>query len=903
MQHKLTRLTLLLFGLLCLETFSIHAQTYFSEPFDAMTDVGLPSDSLVAPAGWTAERVTVGITSPIATPPRVSHRTSPTSSPARISGNGARDFEIATRVSTGEWVVNRPSPNNFFVNDTVQTSGTKPPPAFTPVGTTALWFNDWFAAGSGTGGRNVRRLYSPAFDLSTSSKPRVKFKYFYNTGSFALRVLASSDGGVTWNVIASAPPTGTANWQFAGGRIPDDYKVPNARIALEAVNAWSSHDAWIDSLVVEESSTAISTASGGNWSNPATWSLGQVPQPGDDVFILPGATVTIDVPVNVQSLSIRGTLDFNTITTNTLTVSGTLGISFGATLNLFNGANGRTLNLGGDLIIDGTANFSRNNAALVMNGISPQTITGSGLFTGTPVGVIRLLAIANPAGVTIAPTANPINISSTLNLANGVLNTNGRLSIDNTIDDGVTTANCVVQRGVGAITGGLNIGLTALYNLSYTLFTGTTPTPIVSGPEIPPSRSVNNLTYQFNSGGVTIIGGPLEVRGTLTFGTNATFLNMNGQTLTLGTSPTARGTLTPGTTGRIIFGKFRRWFNAATAATGAAGDFPVGTGSARQNIRIEYPTVASAPTAGGTLTAEFISSDPGNAGLPLTDGSLTLDRVAPDGYWTVTQGDGLTGGTSTVTIQPREFGGISDVSTLRIVHRPLPLAPWGLLGSAGTNSGTTSAPSVVRTGVALTATNEFGLSSDATNQLPVELTAFEGAFKNGEVHLSWRTASELNNAGFEIERSVDRETFTQIGFVRGNGTTTEAQSYSFVDRSTFNTEKVYYRLKQVDFDGQFEYSNIIEVSVSLPTKFSLAQNYPNPFNPTTSIAYELPRTSRVVLKVYDVLGREVTTLINEEQSAGRYVQTFNASNLSSGIYFYRLQAGNFVETKKMMLVK
>ncbi len=397
------------------------------------------------------------------------------------------------------------------------------------------------------------------------------------------------------------------------------------------------------------------------------------------------------------------------------------------------------------------------------------------------------------------------------------------------------------------------------------------------------------------------MGGGLTVRGTLTFGTNATSFDMSGDTLTLGISPTVRGTLISGTTGYII-GKFRRWFNSSTAATATAGNFPVGA-TTRQNIRVEYPTAAASPTTGGTLTAEFIPGDPGNVGLPLTDGPLSLVNLAPDGYWVVKQTDGLTGGTATVSISPRDFGGISNVSTLRLVHRPNSASPWGLLGSAGTNTGTTTTPTVVRTGVALTATNEFGLAGDAANQLPVELTAFEGVFKEGEVHLSWRTASEQNNAGFEVERSLDRETFTQIGFVRGNGTTTEAQNYNFTDRGTFNAQKVYYRLKQVDFDGQFEYSNIIEVNISLPTKFALAQNYPNPFNPTTAIAYELPRTAKVVLKVYDVLGREVATLVNQEQAAGRYVQSFNASNLASGIYFYRLQAGNFVETKKMMLVK
>jgi|GEM_PF-6033116 len=148
MKHNvISRLLVLLacFGLF--GSFTLNAQTYFQEPFNTMVDVGAPADSLVAPPGWDAERVST-VLNPIITPPRVTHRTSPTSAPARVDGNGARDFELATFTGT-EWVVNRPSPNNFFVNDTVQINGTKPPVAFTPVGTTALWFNDWFAAGSG----------------------------------------------------------------------------------------------------------------------------------------------------------------------------------------------------------------------------------------------------------------------------------------------------------------------------------------------------------------------------------------------------------------------------------------------------------------------------------------------------------------------------------------------------------------------------------------------------------------------------------------------------------------------------------------------------------------------------------------------------------------------------------
>jgi hypothetical protein len=114
---------------------------------------------------------------------------------------------------------------------------------------------------------------------------------------------------------------------------------------------------------------------------------------------------------------------------------------------------------------------------------------------------------------------------------------------------------------------------------------------------------------------------------------------------------------------------------------------------------------------------------------------------------------------------------------------------------------------------------------------------------------------------------------------------------------------VQYRLKQIDFDGQFEYSNIIEVDAGAPKQFALEQNYPNPFNPTTTISYQLPVASQVSLKVYDVLGREVMTLVNGEQEAGVYNLSLNGATLSSGIYFYRLQSGNFVQTKKMMLVK
>ncbi|MDX2129993.1 MAG: T9SS type A sorting domain-containing protein [Chloroherpetonaceae bacterium] len=184
--------------------------------------------------------------------------------------------------------------------------------------------------------------------------------------------------------------------------------------------------------------------------------------------------------------------------------------------------------------------------------------------------------------------------------------------------------------------------------------------------------------------------------------------------------------------------------------------------------------------------------------------------------------------------------------------------------------------------------------------LPVELSSFNASFKNGTVELVWETASEINNQGFFIERSNDQVAFSNLGFIRGKGTTTEGQRYSFLDRSAAG--KVYYRLKQVDFDGKFEYSPILEVS-GVPSRFALAQNYPNPFNPSTQINYSLGARSLVTLKVFDILGRELQTLVNETKEIGSYSVRFNASILPSGVYFYRLQSGAFSETKRMMLVK
>jgi len=193
--------------------------------------------------------------------------------------------------------------------------------------------------------------------------------------------------------------------------------------------------------------------------------------------------------------------------------------------------------------------------------------------------------------------------------------------------------------------------------------------------------------------------------------------------------------------------------------------------------------------------------------------------------------------------------------------------------------------------------------------LPVELTSFSGKVVNGKINLNWNTATEVNNYGFEVERAKavsgsQNVQFAKVGFVEGNGNSNSPKSYSFTDANV-TSGKYIYRLKQVDTDGQFEYSQEIEVSVdNLINGYVLEQNYPNPFNPSTSIKFGFQQDTRAEVKVYNVIGAEVATLFNGIADAGRiYEVTFDASGLASGTYFYKLVTPDKTDVRKMILMK
>jgi hypothetical protein len=193
--------------------------------------------------------------------------------------------------------------------------------------------------------------------------------------------------------------------------------------------------------------------------------------------------------------------------------------------------------------------------------------------------------------------------------------------------------------------------------------------------------------------------------------------------------------------------------------------------------------------------------------------------------------------------------------------------------------------------------------------IPVELVSFTASVINKKVTLNWKTATEVNNLGFEIERGTPETALTKISFVDGAGNSLSDKEYSFVDELN-RSDRYSYRLKQINFDGSFAYSNTVEVNFEfIPTDYSLSQNYPNPFNPSTTIQYALPNVTFVRITIYDILGKEIKLLVNEEQNPGEYKIVYDAKELSGGVYYCKINAEslnggqNFTSVKKMLLMK
>jgi len=310
----------------------------------------------------------------------------------------------------------------------------------------------------------------------------------------------------------------------------------------------------------------------------------------------------------------------------------------------------------------------------------------------------------------------------------------------------------------------------------------------------------------------------------------------------------------------------------------------------------------SANTGAVDLSVEKINSSPGG---PLPSGLTNLAPV----YWNINVTSGTVDGTYSITFDVSDVPGVNNPSLLRLLKRANPNEPWTNLGTPNNVNGN------LVTWTGLTSFSDFGFGGDDNNPLPVQLASFFATTKGRDVILNWTTATEVNTAGFEIERKLVSQEKAQakwenVGFVRGNGNSNRPIEYTFTD-TKLNTGKYAYRLRMIDNDGSYEYSDEVQVEIGKPDVTKIEQNYPNAFNPATKIEYQLANPSKVVIEVYNVTGEKIAELVNSEQVEGYYSLVFDASKygLASGIYFYRMIAmdrvtgKNVVQTKKMLYLK
>ena len=274
-----------------------------------------------------------------------------------------------------------------------------------------------------------------------------------------------------------------------------------------------------------------------------------------------------------------------------------------------------------------------------------------------------------------------------------------------------------------------------------------------------------------------------------------------------------------------------------------------------------------------------------------------LENIS-DTYWSINVNSGNVNGVFNLMLDLSQVPGIFDISKIHLLQRANENSEWIDLGIPSDFGQGTSSVKWSN----LTSFSQFGLGSSIENPLPVELSSFTADLQNSSVKLLWRTESEIQNYGFEMERKTGVSNWLVLGFIKGNGNSSTPKHYSFVDKNLTGGSKFVYRLKQIDNDGTFKYSEEIEIQLN-PVEFNLFQNYPNPFNPSTKIKYQLPVESKVVIKIYDILGAEVKELVNDKKEPGAYEVDFNASNLPSGTYIYRIVATGFTSTKKMLLIK
>lgn len=405
------------------------------------------------------------------------------------------------------------------------------------------------------------------------------------------------------------------------------------------------------------------------------------------------------------------------------------------------------------------------------------------------------------------------------------------------------------------------------------------------------AKVVLGSTILTNSGSGT---GPVGCFSGVTF----TSGNVETGSYTLAYQGSSSSNVSGASSASYVIGNFGRGTSA-----GSYKDFPVGDANGYRPVSV-YSNLGNAYTV--------VSCIAGNANTGSS--SLTgVSLVSPVRYYRIS----TTTTNNYFRFRP-SYGADDGIVPLtpntdvRVVYSTDDRANWTAIAqTAAPNTAITNPPSTVLSDsltshITVTPGNFMyvclGSVDGETNALPVELSSFTVAAKQGTVQLSWSTATETNNAGFDIEKLVSNN-WTKIGNVEGHGTTNAPHSYSFVDAQAKG--RAAYRLKQIDRDGAFTYSQTVESNAGLTASdFTLTQNHPNPFNPSTTFSFAMHTAEPVTVTVYNALGQSVAELFNGIANAGEfYTMSFNGSQLSSGTYFYALRSASRNEVRKMVLMK
>lgn len=607
-----------------------------------------------------------------------------------------------------------------------------------------------------------------------------------------------------------------------------------------------------------------------------------------------GGDYIIDGNLSVQ----QGIFGVCAGSSNTFSIGGNISISNGATFRGSSGSGTATINILGNVTGEGIFRASEVSGTItniiiggsITSQIAFNNQTNSLTFSGGSSSVNFSPANSTEPTIKNVTIANGkiVSLGANISLASGTtftISNGGQLNCGNNVISGSGTFNLETggTLGIGSSDG---ITLTSSKgniqtstrnfasdgNYVYNGFSAQ-----VTGNGI---TSVNNLTID-NSSGVSL-SGDLSVNNLLTLSSGNLILGTKN--LTLGTSASISGT--PSASNMVVTdgsGELRKNFSGISTFI-----FPIGENTGTTEYSPVTLNFTSGTFSNAYAGARCVNSKHSN------NSSLT-DYI--NRYWKLTQ-SGISSFSCDVSFQYNHADVVGNEANLYCGHWDG--SNWTILNSVDPTNNILSG----------TVTSFSDFSGGNSSALPVELVSLNAKVTNENILLTWQTATEINSYGFNVERKLqtaelsNETSWMKIGFVSGCGNSSSPKNYSFVDNN-ITSGKYSYRLKQIDNNGKFKFSKEIEVEIIKPMNFSLLQNYPNPFNPSTTISFSIPKRSFVTLKIYDQLGNEITTLVNGEKEAGNYSAQFssNIKLLSSGIYFYRLQAGDFAAIKKLILLK